>query len=474
MDAASANQRRKTIGNGPRDGDREWYSELRQTIRLAVPLVGSFVGAVAITTTDVIMMGWLGPESLAAGSLGYNLVFPLYLLGLGIILAVAPLTAQAFGAGDEAGVRRSLRQGLWMGFALAVPFGAVLWEGRAILLLFGQDPKLADMAEGYLRAVLWGLAPIFWYTALRSFLTALARTSAILIVAIAGVAVNALGNYALMFGKFGFPRLELVGAGLSTVIVDVFLFLGLLFSLVRQPECRRYGLFERFWRPDWPRFLALFRLGLPIGFGIIAGAFFFSAAIFLMGKLGTVEVAATTIVLQCMAVAFMAPLGIGHATMVRVGYHAGAGRPRSVRHAASAGYLVAIAALLAIAAIFLVSGERLVAFYLKPDGVVEGRVASLAAGLMATAALFQIFDGLQMMGVSVLRGLHAMRTAMWLAFFSFWGVGFSSCMVLGFGLDLGMSGVWWGVGLGLLSAAVLAGVMAWRAVVGLPYGKHYR
>ena len=143
-------------------------------------------------------------------------------------------------------------------------------------------------------------------------------------------------------------------------------------------------------------------------------------------------------------------------------------------HAALAGYLVALVALLAIAVVFLANGAWLVSLYLKPEDVVEGGVAGLAAGLMVSAALFQVFDGLQMMGVSILRGLHAMRTAMWLAFFSFWGVGFASCLILGFGFDFGMKGVWWGVGLGLLSAAVLAGVMAWRAVVGFAHGRRYR
>jgi MATE family multidrug resistance protein len=370
------------------------------------------MGSVAISTTDVLMMGWLGAEALAAGSLGYNLLFPLYLLGLGVILAVAPMTASALGAGDERAVRRTFRQGLWVGFILAIPFGLILWEGRPILLAFGQKEQLVLRTEEYLRAVLWGLAPLFWYTALRSFLTALSRVRPILIITLVAVAVNALGNYALMFGHFGFPRLELVGAGISTVIVDIFLFLALLVYVVRQKDLARFGLFERFWRADWPRFLALIKLGVPIGMGIIAEAFFFSAVIFLMGWISTEAVAATTIVLQCMAVAFMAPLGIGHAAMVRVGYHAGAGRPAAVKQSAQAGMSVVFVCLVLTAGLFIMAGEFLVGLFLSPADRAGGVVAGLAVALMASAALFQFFDGLQIVAVSVLRGLHATRIAM--------------------------------------------------------------
>ena len=429
-----------------------------------MPLAGSFIGAVAISTTDVVMMGWLGAEALAAGSLGYNLIFPLYLLGLGVILAVAPMTAKALGAGDETGVRRTFRQGLWVGLLLAIPFGVLLWEGRAILLVLGQEDRLALLAEGYLRVVLWGLAPLFWYTALRSFLTALSRVRPILIITLVAVAVNALGNYALMFGHFGFPRLELVGAGISTVIVDGFLFLGLLVYVIRQKDLARFGLFERFWRADWPRFVALIRLGMPIGMGIIAEAFFFSAVIFLMGWISTEAVAATTIVLQCMAVAFMAPLGIGHATMVRVGYHAGAGQPAAVKQSAQAGMSVAFVCLVLTAGLFIMAGEFLVGLFLSPADRAGGVVAGLAVALMASAALFQFCDGLQIVAVSVLRGLHATGIAMWLAFASFWGVGFTAAYSLGFVLDFGKQGVWWGLGTGLACSAVLAIAVAWRVM----------
>jgi MATE family multidrug resistance protein len=474
MDRASSSLESADPDRSDSLGPPPWRAELVSTVKLALPLAGSFIGSVAITTTDVVMMGWLGPEALAAGALGYNLIFPLFLLGLGVILAVAPMTASALGAGDERAVRRTFRQGLWVSFFMAIPFGFVLWEGRPILLFFGQEEHLVLRAEEYLRVVLWGLAPLFCYTALRSFLTALSRVRPILVVTLVAVGVNALGNYALMFGHFGFPRLELVGAAISTVIVDIFLFLGLLVYVMRRKEFSHFGLFERFWRADWPRLLALVKLGIPIGMGIIAEAFFFSAVIFLMGRISTEAVAAATIVMQCMAVAFMAPLGIGHATMVRVGYHDGAGHPAAVKQAAQAGLSVAFICLVLTAGLFVGAGEFLVGLFLSPADRAGGVVIGMAVALMASAALFQIFDGLQLVAVSVLRGLHATRTAMWLAFISFWGVGFTAAYSLGFPLGFGRQGVWWGLGIGLACAAVLAIAVAWRAMAELAVGRRYR
>jgi len=148
---------------------------------------------------------------------------PLFLFGLGIVIAVAPLTAQALGAGDSTAVRRIFRQGFWVGLALGVPFSLVLWQGRPILLLFGQSEANALLAEDYLDAALWGLVPSFWFIVLRAFVTAHSRPRAALVVTLVGVVVNALGDYVLMFGKFGFPRLELLGAGITTAIVQTFM-----------------------------------------------------------------------------------------------------------------------------------------------------------------------------------------------------------------------------------------------------------
>ena len=255
-----------------------WLAEARAIFALAWPLILTSLATIAISTTDVVMMGWLGPRDLAAGALGHHLFFPLFLLGLGVVLAVAPIVAQHLGAKEAREARRALRQGLWVSLVIGLPLGLLLWESGTFLRFLGQDAMLSELAEGYLRAALWGLTPAFGFVVLRGFVSAHGRTRAVLVITLMAVVVNALGNYGLMFGNFGLPRLELVGAGISSSLVQLFTFLALLFFMLADRDYRRYRLLERFWRPDWPLFFEVWRVGLPIGLGIVSGSAFFSSS----------------------------------------------------------------------------------------------------------------------------------------------------------------------------------------------------
>ncbi|MHA1600685.1 MAG: MATE family efflux transporter, partial [Alphaproteobacteria bacterium] len=239
-------------------------------LALSIPLVGSQLAAIAMATTDIIMMGWLGPIQLAAGALSNAVYMPIMHLGFGVMAAVTPMVALALGAGDFRGVRRSVRQGFWVAAAFGAIFAIPLWYSGGILILLGQDRLLADLAQGYLRAAMWGLGPLMWVIVLRGFLTAQQRPRAVLIVMVTGIGVNALGNYALMFGNFGFPRLELVGAGISTSVVDAFMALALALFVIWDRRLGQYQLFVRFWRADWTRFFEVLRLGAPIGLMVLA------------------------------------------------------------------------------------------------------------------------------------------------------------------------------------------------------------
>src|SRR5512138_1252070 len=280
-----------------------WRREILATLRLAVPLVGTQLAMIGINTTDIVMMGWLGPQELAAGALGMNIFIPLFLFGMGIATVVAPMAAQALGGRDFRGVRRTVRQGFWLTLLFGVIFTAVIWNGRHLLVATGQDPAIALLAQDYLQAVAWGLVPSLWFVVLRCFVTAHSRPRSVLVITL--VAVDAVGNYGLMFGNFGLPRWELTGAGVTSSIVSALMFLALLGHVQLDRQFRRYRILGRFWRPDWPRFFELFRLGVPIGLTIVAEAGLFSAAALLMGLISTAALAAHAIALQCAAVAFI-------------------------------------------------------------------------------------------------------------------------------------------------------------------------
>jgi len=437
----------------------EWWPELKATFALSVPLVFSQLAAIAIKATDVVMMGWLGPEFLAAGALAATLFFPFHHFGTGIVSAVMPMAAQAKGARDFRGVRRSVRQGLWVALMLGVLFAALLWYSREILIALGQNAALADLAGSYLQIVLWSFTPIFWFMVLRCLVTIHARARAIAVITLVAVGLNGLGNYALMFGNFGMPRLELVGAAISSVVVESVMCLALLIYLSWHRDFRRYNLLVRLWRADWPRFFEVLRLGMPMGLTTLAETSLFSAAGILMGWLGTAELAAHAVALQCAATAFMIPLGISLAVTARVGLAAGAGDSTGIGRAGWIGLGLGMAAMSISASIFWFAGPQLVGLFLDSNISANLPVIDLAVSFLIVAAVFQLVDGLQVVGVGALRGLKDTNIPMWFAIFGYWGVGMPLAYILGFPLAMGGEGIWGGLAAGLAVVAVLA---VWR------------
>jgi MATE family multidrug resistance protein len=436
-----------------------WRREILATLRLAAPLVFTQLAMIGINTTDIVMMGWLGPAELAAGALGMNIFIPLYLFGMGIATVVAPMTARALGARDFRGVRRTLRQGFWLTSLFGALFTLIIWHGRQILLATGQDPAISLLAEDYLQAVAWALLPSLLFVVLRSFVTAHSRPRSVLVITLAAVGVNALSNYGLMFGNFGLPRWELTGAGVTSAVVSLLMFLALLGHVLWDRRFRRYAILRRFWRADWPRFFELFRVGVPIGLTIVAEAGLFSAAAFLMGLISTEALAAHAIALQCAAVAFMVPLGIGQAAVVRVGLAAGA---RDHAGVARAGWAALVAGSLFMglsALVFWFAGTWLVGLFLDLSLPENAPVMELAVAFLVIAALFQLVDGGQVIGVHALRGLSDTTVPMWLAIGGYWAIGFVASVVLAFPLGLGGRGVWIGLALGLAFVAV---AVIWR------------
>src|SRR5690606_10492965 len=196
-----------------------WRAELRAMLLLAWPMILTNLGQTAMTATDVMMMGRLGPQALAAGTLGSNLYFAPMIFGLGLVLAVSPMIAFELGRKRHSvrDVRRTVRQGLWVSLVVVVPIWLILWNGEAILLAMGQDAALAAEAAVYLRAWQWACLPFYWFVVLRSFISALERPGWALVIVFFAVAFYVLANYCLIFGHFGFPRLELMGADIATV-----------------------------------------------------------------------------------------------------------------------------------------------------------------------------------------------------------------------------------------------------------------
>ena len=445
---------------GAADG-RLWWSELRATLALALPIVATNLAQMGLTTADVVLVGRLGPRALAAGALGTNVYFALAILGIGLVSATAPLMAEALGRRRHGvrEVRRTVRQGLWSCLALTVPVWVVLWHGEAVLRWTGQAPDLAREAGAYLRALQWGLLPFLGFSVLRFVLAARERPGWGLAVGLGAIPVNVALALWLMGGGGGMPALGLVGAGIATSLTSCLMFASLAAILLLHRDFRRWRLFGRIWRPDWPRFRSLWVLGLPIAATLAFEVGVFNAAALAMGRWGAIPLAAHAIALQIAATMFMVPLGIAQAATVRVGVALGAGDASGIARAGRAAILIAVAFSAAGVLALTVLPDRLVALFLNPDAPASTETIRLATAFLSIAALFQLVDGLQAVGSGLLRGLQDTRIPMVLAGIGYWGVGAPLGLALAGPAGLGPLGIWIGLATGL---AVVAVAMLWR------------
>lgn len=432
-----------------------WRAELVATLSLAWPLIVAQLAHIALMTTDVVMMGWLGAEHLAAGTLGAALIHPLLLFGMGTVMAVTPLVAQAIGARDFRSVRRSTRQGFWVAVTLSALLIPVIWQTETIFVALGQQPAVSALSAGYNRYASFMLLTALLFVVLRSFLSAHGDTRVILWITVAGIFVNAAGNYVLMFGHFGLPRMELRGAGLSTSIVSAIELALVVAYVVSHRRFRRYYLFVRFWKPDWGRYRTIVRLGVPIGFTMLAETGMFASAALFMGWLGTDVLAGHAIALQLASIAFMVPLGLSMATTVRVGLAAGRRDPAAVGVAGWTSLALGIGFMGCMALLFLTAPDLLISAFLEPTEEQNRAAFAFAVSFLGVAALFQLVDGAQVVSAAALRGLGDTAVPMVVAITGYWLIGMPIAYIAAFIFDLHGLGVWYGLAFGLAFVAVV-------------------
>lgn len=436
-----------------------WRAELAALLALGVPMAATQLVQFSVMTVDVLMIGRLGPEPLAASSLGLVIFFAAWLIGFGPAMAVSPLVSQALGADENNAddVRISVRMALWAIGFLTLPILIVFLFTEEIALALGQPPVLAAMAGPYVVALAPGWAFAMGVIILRNVLAAMGETRAPLVIVICTTLLNAFLNWLLIYGNWGFPRLELVGAGIASSIVNIAGFTALVMFIRRDARSRRFHLFRDFLTPHWPRLREIARLGWPIGVTIAFEGMLFNACVFVMGRIGVIEVAAYQVALNVASIAFMAPLGLSMAGSVRVGLAAGAGdRPR-IRRAAALTVATSIAAIMMVAIPVMVFPHFVAGLYLDRADPANGAVIALVAKFLIIAAAFMLFDATQVASAQALRGLKDVRIPMVITGVAYWAIGFPAAAYLGLATDMGAVGVWWGLLLSLFAAAVLLG-----------------
>ncbi|MER8947565.1 MATE family efflux transporter [Mesorhizobium sp. M0184] len=434
-----------------------WRREIRAMLALAWPMVLTNLGQTAMTATDVMMMGRLGPDTLASGALGANLYFMPLIFGLGLMLATSPMMATELGRRRHSvrDLRRTVRQGLWLAILICIPIWALLWHGESVLLAMGQEPALAHQAGIYLRWLEWAVLPFFGYIVLRSFISALERPGWALIIVFVAVACNAFFNWLFMFGNLGIQSMGIAGSGLATTLSSTLMFAGMAAVVMLEKKFRRYRLFGRFWRADWPRFKGLLRLGLPIAGLLAFEVTIFNAAAFLMGLIDAASLAAHAIAIQIASITFMVPLGLNQAVTVRVGLAHGAGNPEGVSRAGWTAYVVGVSFMALMGLVMILWPHLLIGAFIDLGNPANAEVVALAVSFLAFAALFQVFDGAQAVASGMLRGLHDTKVPMIYAAIGYWGIGLPLGVLLAFRFGFNGVGIWIGLSSGLAVVAAL-------------------
>ncbi len=437
--------------------NRGWRHELFATVSLSWPLIMSNMTLALIGATDVLMLGWLGARELAAATLGFNLAMTCAIFCMGLMTASAPMMASEIGRMKHSvrDIRRTFRQSLWAAVSVIIPIWILLWNTEAILLAFGQEDDLAANAGLYLKAYIWSMLPFLFFIVLRNFISALEKPIWALIISIIAVLSNALFNYALIFGNFGAPQLGIIGAGIGSVMTNMLMFGGLSLVVVFHRDFRRYKIFGRFWRADWPRYIALWKLGLPIAITMGLEGGVFGAAGILMGWLGAESLAAHAIALQLASLSFMVPMGLAQAATVRVGIAYGRRDKHAIARAGWTAMILGTSFMSVMALIMLLFPDALIALFIDASLPENVEVAALAVGFLGIAALFQIVDGIQVVAAGMLRGLHDAFIPMLIALFGYWVIGIGVGGILAFQYQMDGLGIWIGLASGLGVVAIL-------------------
>ncbi len=423
--------------------------ELRPMFGLATPLALAELGWMSMGFVDILMAGRLGPAAIGAGSLGNMLFFPIAICGTGMLMGLDTVISQAYGAKNLQDCRRSLINGLWMSLGIAPLVAAALLAALAAARATGANPAVTALLAPYVKALLGGILPLLAFSAFRRYLQAMNIAGPITFAVISANIVNFIGNWVLMFGHWGAPALGLAGSGWSTSIARVYIAAVLLASVIWNERKSGYLLFLVDRRPDLARIKHLLHLGVPSALQIVIEGAVFTVVTVMAARLDEMSLAAHSIAMNVVSTTYMVPLGISSAAAVRVGQAVGRRDPHG---AAVSGWTA-----LLLGSLFMGSAGLVLATLPRPIlrlYTSEGAVIGVGVVLLRLAALFQLFDGLQVVSMGALRGLGDTRSPMLAHLLGYWAIGMPVTYVFCFRLGWGAAGIW----VGLSAALILIGL----------------
>ncbi|BEV72744.1 MULTISPECIES: MATE family efflux transporter [unclassified Paludibacterium] len=433
---------------------RVWFGELRPIITMSAPLILSQAAQIGIMFIDSVLMGRLGPEQLASGALALSSYFFCLVLIVGITSAAGNLVALAHGRGDRRAVVAATRAGLLVSTLLCLLIGTLLWHAEPIMLLLGQQADNAHRAAGFLRILLWGMPFSILFLTLRSFASGISNPGPVPFITVSSLFVAPVIGFVLSQGVGQWPGLGLNGIAVSSVITYAYTGLTFMLVIVKNPVFARYQLFAGLERCDLTTIRPLLKLGIPTSGTLAMESGLFSAAAYLMGALGTADLAAHQSMMQMVIACFIIPMGLMQGTSMCVGQAAGAGDFVRVRHLGSLGQMLAVLWGGLMSLILLLFPQLVLALFLplSHPGAQEAR--AVAVTLTPMVALLLIFDGWQTIASGVLRALKDAHSTLVIFAFGCWGIGMPLAWWLSHHL-IGAMGVWAGMSSGLGVVTVL-------------------
>jgi MATE family multidrug resistance protein len=435
--------------------DNSWRMHARALLRLAGPLIVNNLAVAGMQFADAVMAGRLGADALAAVAVGGSVWMVGFSFCLGLMMAISPIAARHFGAGDHGLIGRYTRQGVYLGLCLGIPLiVAAQFVVEPLLTLIGIDPEFRHLTVGYVKAIIFGAPGIFIFLALRFTTEGIGHTRPIMFTSMLALACNVFLNYVLMFGKFGAPALGAVGCGFASAITMWFVALALATYMFFNAHYRPLKIFSRVAPLRMSILKEVTRLGVPIAITITAEIGLFAAVSILMGTRGTEITAAHQIAINFAATLFMVPLAMSSATTVRVGQFIGAGEMHSARTSGAVG-IGLCAFFMSLSALFLLVFRDVVVDLYTDDAAVKG----IAISLLLMAAIFQVADGVQIGAAGALRGYKDTRVPMAVNMFAYWVLAFPLAFLAAITFKAPPNYVWGGFVAGLGTAAIL---LTWR------------
>ena len=426
-----------------------YKQHFNKTIHLAYPVMLSQVGHVTVGIVDSIMVGQIGPEALAASSFANNILMVFLMFGIGVSYGITPLVAQADGQGDRHKITRLLRHGiilcLFTSFVLFL-FGYLL---SFAFESFSQPEEVIRLGKPYFYVILASMVPMMLFQNFRQFTEGLSITKPTMFITIGANVINVILNYLLIYGKFGFPELGLIGAGWGTLISRVFMALGMMLYVAKSKKTQYYRAAFKIFSISVAYFKPMLKIGVPSGIQFLFEVSAFAGAALLMGKLGVVPLAAHQIAISLVSLSYMMATGIAAASTVRIGNQIGKRDAFNLNRAGNTSFIMALIFMACCSVVYIAFHNFFPSLYIDDPEVIR-----IAGSLIIVAGFFQLSDGVQVVGLGSLRGMSDVRVPTIITFVAYWVLGIPVSYLFGFVLGFGPEGVWYGLLTGLSIAAI--------------------